>query len=282
MLVLEKMQAKPGTLQKVTLLHRYFSSFLNWTSGTILRKASSIKDPIFLVLSSRFSSNIQIMDTVWNVSKYGVFCGPYFPAFGLNTERYFVSLRIQSECGKIRTRKNSVFGHFLHSAYTYVLAKILQISSYKNWPLVSKITRGVWTALDKQWKVQKVEIRWATFVQKYIPSVKTSHTEDLSNITFNCLCKNSPTSLCHFWNHKSFFTTQLLYISLAETLHTFCESNPSKCKFPHLLLLFKLCITFSVMRHNSSVLFHLNLSMFCTKGAHQSANFQTFQISHEN
>ena len=43
--------------------------------------------------------------TVWNMSKYGVFSGPYFPAFGLNTERYFVSLRIQSECRKIRTRK---------------------------------------------------------------------------------------------------------------------------------------------------------------------------------
>ena len=30
--------------------------------------------------------------------------GPHFPAFGLNTERYRVSLRIQSECGKMRTR----------------------------------------------------------------------------------------------------------------------------------------------------------------------------------
>ena len=29
------------------------------------------------------------------------FYGPFFPAFGLNTERYVVSLRIQSECGKI-------------------------------------------------------------------------------------------------------------------------------------------------------------------------------------
>ena len=47
--------------------------------------------------------------------KYGVFSGPYFPALGLNTERYFVSLRIQSECGKIHTRKNSVFGHFSRS-----------------------------------------------------------------------------------------------------------------------------------------------------------------------
>ena len=35
---------------------------------------------------------------IWSYS------GPYFPTFGLNTERYFISLRIQSECGKIRTR----------------------------------------------------------------------------------------------------------------------------------------------------------------------------------
>ena len=34
------------------------------------------------------------------------FFGPHFPTFGLNTERYFVSLRIQSKCGKIRTRKS--------------------------------------------------------------------------------------------------------------------------------------------------------------------------------
>ena len=33
------------------------------------------------------------------------FSDPHFPAFGLNTQRYGVSLRIQSECRKIRTRK---------------------------------------------------------------------------------------------------------------------------------------------------------------------------------
>ena len=32
------------------------------------------------------------------------YSGPHFPEFGLNTERYSVSLRIQSECGKMRTR----------------------------------------------------------------------------------------------------------------------------------------------------------------------------------
>ena len=30
---------------------------------------------------------------------------PHFPAFGLNTERHGASLRIQSECRKIWTRK---------------------------------------------------------------------------------------------------------------------------------------------------------------------------------
>ena len=33
------------------------------------------------------------------------FSGPYFPTFRTNTERYGLSLQIQSECGKIWTRK---------------------------------------------------------------------------------------------------------------------------------------------------------------------------------
>ena len=50
------------------------------------------------------------------MSKYGVFSGPQFPVFGLNTDIYFVNIRIQSEFGKIRTRENSVFGHFSRRA----------------------------------------------------------------------------------------------------------------------------------------------------------------------
>ena len=33
------------------------------------------------------------------------FSGPYSPAYELNTERYGVSLHMQYECGKRRTRK---------------------------------------------------------------------------------------------------------------------------------------------------------------------------------
>ena len=55
-------------------------------------------------------------NTARKVSNYGVFSDPYFPVFGLNTEIYGVNLRIQSEYRKIRTRKNSVFGHISRSA----------------------------------------------------------------------------------------------------------------------------------------------------------------------
>ena len=65
--------------------------------------------------SSKSGMRVSKMLTAWKVSKRGVFSGPYFPAFGPNTEGYGVSLCIQSECGKIRTGKNSVFGHFSRS-----------------------------------------------------------------------------------------------------------------------------------------------------------------------
>ena len=60
---------------------------------------------------------IMMLITAWKVSKDGVFSGSYFPTFELNTERYSVTLRIQSECGKTRTRKNSVFAHFSRSGW---------------------------------------------------------------------------------------------------------------------------------------------------------------------
>ena len=43
------------------------------------------------------------------------YSGLHFPAFGLNTERDGVSLRIQSECGKNADQNNSEYGFFLRS-----------------------------------------------------------------------------------------------------------------------------------------------------------------------
>ena len=48
-------------------------------------------------------------------AQYGVFSGRDFPVLGLNTKIYSVNLRIQSKYREIRTRKNSVFGHFSRS-----------------------------------------------------------------------------------------------------------------------------------------------------------------------
>ena len=56
--------------------------------------------------------------------QYGVFCGPYFPVFGLNTKIYFGNLRIQSEYRKIQTRKNSVFGYFSRSDLALLMMQL--------------------------------------------------------------------------------------------------------------------------------------------------------------
>ena len=64
------------------------------------------------------------------MSKHGVFSGPYFPAFELNTEIYGVNLRIQSKCRKIWAGKNSVFAQFLHSEKEYQNAATKFLSEY--------------------------------------------------------------------------------------------------------------------------------------------------------
>ena len=92
------------------------------------------------------------------VSKYGVFSGRYFPAFELNTERYPVFLRIQSECGKIQTRKNSIFGHFLrrYSRQTmYQKWRVLFMSLF-TWKLMRDFKlKIIWCTLTQDQEVEK-------------------------------------------------------------------------------------------------------------------------------
>ena len=60
---------------------------------------------------------------------YSVFL-PHLLTFGLNTERYKVFLRIQSECGKMlknADQNNSEYGHFLRSVISlYRLYKYIK------------------------------------------------------------------------------------------------------------------------------------------------------------
>ena len=89
----------------------------------------------------------------------------------------------------------------LHFTLMFQLRYYKMVQSLGMQKLVSKIT-GIWTISEKQWKVQRVEIWWSHSAKTY--------TVDLSNITFNYLCVDSPNYFCHFWNHKSFSTTQLV------------------------------------------------------------------------
>ena len=106
---------------------------------------------------------------------------------------------------------------------------------YKNWLLVSKIIWTIWITLDRQWKSKNMKFKRLYFSRKYIPSAKT-YIENLSSITFN-YCEASPSFLYHFWNQKSFFTTQLVSIFLTQTLHTFDRNILAKRKFSDFLLL---------------------------------------------
>ena len=67
---------------------------------------------------------VQIRRYFWSV----------FPVFGLNTERYSVSLRIQSEYTKIRNGNNSAFGHFSRSVRKMKLWLIKKYNIMCNMP----------------------------------------------------------------------------------------------------------------------------------------------------
>ena len=133
------------------------------------------------------------------------------------------------------------FKKILFTLYTYVLAKILLQTGAK---FIQKLTHGFknhMRNLDNFRQAVESPKCWNSMgsfcTKKYIPLAKTLYTEDLSNITLNYLCENSPNFLCHFWNPILFFTTQLLRIFLAQTLHTFYKSSPSKCRFSDFPLL---------------------------------------------
>ena len=80
---------------------------------------------------------------------------PYFPAFGLNTEINGVSLRIQSEYGKVRTRITPNMNIF----YTVSVFDILEFESI----LTSRLLNSLLIKLESRlnWST-KLEFGWST------------------------------------------------------------------------------------------------------------------------
>ena len=92
-----------------------------------------------------YSGNLVFMKSVAKSVRIRRFFGQHFPAFGLNTDRYSGSLRIQSESGKIWTRKTlnmdtfhgeqyseQYFDRFIFSAsFGQIFTKILLLISFR-------------------------------------------------------------------------------------------------------------------------------------------------------
>ena len=87
---------------------------------------------------------------IWSYS------GPHFPALGLNKERYSVSLRIQSECGKIRTRITPNTGTF----HTVRVTEMILFASIKTtWRcLEDSSCRRRWTIFSRC--IHKTNVCW--------------------------------------------------------------------------------------------------------------------------
>ena len=97
-----------GLLRQTISLHFFIGCLAQILLGSfsIPRNLSVLRKDLHCVKSVRIRS----------------FSGPYFPTIGTNTERYGLLLRIQSECGELRTRKtpnmdtfHAVFGNKNHT-----------------------------------------------------------------------------------------------------------------------------------------------------------------------
>ena len=119
--------------------------------------------------------------------KYGVFSGPYFPAFGLNTDQ-----------------KNSVFGHFSRSVCLndkVSAIEFLTLNLIQYYLLYGKKFSWYFTDLlnNRENKFRKI------FLQiKYIESLKVSHymSKAFTNEKKNKMKK--PASICFSFMFRSF------------------------------------------------------------------------------
>ena len=96
------------------------------------------------------------------------FSGPYFPTFGLNTNKYSLSLRIQFECGKVWTRKSPHMDTFhvvrnssssvLRSWNTFLISYFiptgkLVVDLYDDIPVILSLwyLHQLWMLLGQNW-----------------------------------------------------------------------------------------------------------------------------------
>ena len=110
------------------------------------------------------------------MSKYGVFSGPYFPAFGLNREMYRVNLRVQLNAGKYGPKKTpyldtfqAVMGTYSASSKTLELTTDTSNTLYSTLKRIAKLTECI---LTKTMYVLTVEFQGYRIAHEFgIPGV---------------------------------------------------------------------------------------------------------------
>ena len=103
------------------------------------------------------------------------YSGPYFPAFRLNTERHSVSLRTQSECGKIWTRITS-------NTDSFYAVRILAFGIiFVNWRYFFILSIG-WTGCRATWAESKIDISLLSYVK-----VSTEMMSDAADLSLSLL-----------------------------------------------------------------------------------------------
>ena len=148
-----------------------------------------------LLLTDKFRHYFPLNATLHCVKSARIrsYSGPYFPAFGQNTERYSVSLRIQSKMRESTDQNNSEYGHFLcivihwfwllihwlmstytHITYTmitYALSHTLHIQ----WLLIHLIPTNQITLTCSKSKIETMEKRFETCSNLTIKTPERRH-----------------------------------------------------------------------------------------------------------
>ena len=212
-LLFAKLSTSLFFVSKESLFSVFWSFFINWKFFRLVETVNGLQSSKYI-----FSEilNISQRAAAWKVSKYGEIrsSGPCFPAFGLNMERYWVSLRIQSKCGDIRTRKKPGFGHLSRSVSLFgvllspriVFRKALYYGYSDREP--QRSTAGITTATTTTAKREKVnsiyiafDLNGCIFLKNRKFFAKICQLQNLSNIKiFTKLLESKLDSLHKKWS----------------------------------------------------------------------------------
>ena len=92
----------------------------------------------FLKIVLKITVDILQFTTEWKMSKYGVFSGPYFTVFWLNTDIYEVnSIRIRENTDQKKLRISSLFAQCTRWYYASVLMFLSTTTNFSSWSFVT-------------------------------------------------------------------------------------------------------------------------------------------------